>query len=309
MRRNNKMEELKETLTEPVLVDEEQDICEAKEVQPGDHLGSCYLKLGSLRTVQVDACLDFSDPESVLNFDLIPGKGYLDINTKQIWIFHEGEPEGRNSSYPIFWIENGEILFTEITEEILEKANAVHMICLNLNYVLPSISNDNIVQNQRVKDLLSSGSSMVLPIVKQADDGLKKMVKCELREIRMSLSNLPVVDKQHQTANMSSALKNGTKMSVPYFHLWRELLKRDAFVITGNIDASNGGYHALVYNDSRDMIGHITDKQYEALLEIMKSAEDDEHVKSLALLTPEEDEKKDSTEVITFGEDDDDPDE
>ena len=83
------------------------------------------------------------------------------------------------------------------------KANVINMVCLNLQYVLPTISNDTIVQNQRVKDLLSSGSSMVLPIVKQADDGLKKMVKCELREIKMSLSNLPVIDKQHQTANMS----------------------------------------------------------------------------------------------------------
>ena len=94
-------------------------------------------------------------------------------------------------------------------------------------------------------------------------------------------------------------------MSVPYFHLWRELLKREAFVITGNLDPNDDGYHALVYNDSRDMVGHISDQQYNELLEIINSAVDDEHVKILASLTPEEDEARDSTEVINFGSDDD----
>lgn len=292
-------------LIEPVLTETpDGEDCSPKEVHSGDKLGDCYLKLGSLRTIQVDACVDFTDPKEVAEIHPIPGKGYVDINTNQIWIYNETQPEGKNSFYPIFWFENNKLHFTTITDEMKNKANVVNMVCLNLQYVLPTISNDSIVQNQRVKDLLSSGSSMVLPIVKQADDGLKKMVKCELREIRMSLSNLPVIDKQHQTANMSSALKNGTKMSVPYFHLWRELLKRDAFVITGNINDYDGGYHALVYDDSRDMVGHITDQQYKELLEIIKSSVDDEHVKILATLTPEEDEARDSTEVIGSDEDD-----
>lgn len=292
-------------LIEPVLTETpDGEDCSPKEVHSGDKLGDCYLKLGSLRTIQVDACVDFTDPKAVAEIHPIPGKGYVDINTNQIWIYNETQPEGKNSFYPIFWFENNKLHFSTITDEMKNKANVVNMVCLNLQYVLPTISNDSIVQNQRVKDLLSSGSSMVLPIVKQADDGLKKMVKCELREIKMSLSNLPVIDKQHQTANMSSALKNGTKMSVPYFHLWRELLKRDAFVITGNIHADEDGYHALVYNDSRDMVGHITDQQYKELLEIIKSSVDDEHVKILATLTPEEDEARDSTEVIGSDEDD-----
>lgn len=299
---NNETKEL----IEPVLTETlDGEDCSPQEVHSGDKLGDCYLKLGSLKTVQVDACADFSDPALVAEIHPIPGKGYVDINTNQVWIYNEERPEGKNSFYPIFWFENNGLRFTTITDEMKSKANVVNMVCLNLQYVLPTISNDSIVQNQRVKDLLSSGSSMVLPIVKQADDGLKKMVKCELREIRMSLSNLPVIDKQHQTANMSSALKNGTKMSVPYFHLWRELLKREAFVITGNLDPNDDGYHALVYNDSRDMVGHISDQQYKELLEIINSAVDDEHVKILASLTPEEDEARDSTEVINFGSDDD----
>ena len=299
---NNETKEL----IEPVLTETlDGEDCSPQEVHSGDKLGDCYLKLGSLKTVQVDACADFSDPALVAEIHPIPGKGYVDINTNQVWIYNEEQPEGKNSFYPIFWFENNGLRFTTITDEMKNKANVVNMVCLNLQYVLPTISNDSIVQNQRVKDLLSSGSSMVLPIVKQADDGLKKMVKCELREIRMSLSNLPVIDKQHQTANMSSALKNGTKMSVPYFHLWRELLKREAFVITGNLDPNDDGYHALVYNDSRDMVGHISDQQYKELLEIINSAVDDEHVKILASLTPEEDEARDSTEVINSGSDDD----
>ena len=51
------------------------------------------------------------------------------------------------------------------------------------------------------------------------------------------------------------------------------------------------------------MVGHITDQQYKELLEIINSAVDDEHVKILASLTPEEDEARDSTEVIGSDED------
>ena len=111
-------------LIEPVLTETpDGEDCSPQEVHSGDKLGDCYLKLGSLRTIQVDACADFTDPKAVAEIHPIPGKGYVDINTNQIWIYNEVRPEGKNTHYPIFWFENNELQFTTITDEMKNKAN------------------------------------------------------------------------------------------------------------------------------------------------------------------------------------------
>lgn len=277
-----------------------------EELYPGMKLEEMYIKPDGIKTINVVSAFDSSDPELGKHKDVfIVGKGYIEINSSTVWIYTTEEPDSLTSDYPYFWFEGEDAHFARgVGEEMLEKMNIDHIRCMNVNHLTEYVSDDTRVHNERIDELLSTGSSMVLPIVKPSDDGLKKMVKSELRECKISLSNLPIIDKGHQTANMSSALKNSTKMSVPYFHLWRETIKRDALIITANIDPEDG-YHALVYTDSRDMIGHISDEDFEQLMEIIHRATDDEHVKSLAMISPEEEDDMPSTEIISTGEDDD----
>ena len=66
-------------LIEPVLTETPNgEECSPQEVHSGDKLGDCYLKLGPLRTIQVDACADFTDPKAVAEIHPIPGKGVFE---------------------------------------------------------------------------------------------------------------------------------------------------------------------------------------------------------------------------------------
>lgn len=274
----------------------------------GCTLHDMYIKPDGIKTINVVSAFDVTDPDmdGKMHGKYIAGKGYIDLGTGNVWIYSEKEPDTLTNDYPYFWFDENGICFSHgISDHMKELMTIDNVRCMSVSKMTEYVSEETRVHNERIDELLSVGSSMVLPIVKPSDDGLKKMVKSELRDCRISLSGLPIVDKGHQTANMSSALKNGTKMSVPYFHLWRETLKRDAFIITANIDPQDG-YHALVYTDSRDMIGHISDEDFETFMDILSRAVDDEHVKSLAMINPDDEKDMPATEIISTGEEDDD---
>ena len=275
----------------------------------GEILKDMNLRLDSIRTLSVVGVVDFGKPADMLALgeDYYQNeKGYVDLSTNAVWIYSE-TPVLRTQGvhYPYFWFDETRIQVSTIDREMLERCSVNQIRNMNLKAMIQMVSNNQELANDRIRELLSAGSSMVLPIIKVKDDALKKMVKAELREIMMSVSNLPIVDTQHQVANMRSALLNDTKMSVPYFHRWRELMDRDAFIVTANkIPDANGSYHALIYTDSRDMIGHMPDDIYMEFQGLIPKCVDDERVKALALISPEEDDDSNSVEILSVSEDD-----
>jgi len=275
----------------------------------GETLVDQKLRLDSIRTLSVIGVVDFNRPEDMLALGeeyYQNDKGYVDLSTDAVWIYSD-EPVLRTQGvhYPYFWFDGSKIQVSTIDGEMLERCSIDHVKNMNLRAMIRLVSDNQEPNNEKIRELLSAGSSMVLPIIKVKDDALKKMVKAELREIMMSVSNLPVVDTQHQVANMRSALLNDTKMSVPYFHKWRELMDRDAYIVTANkVPDANGSYHALIYTDSRDMIGHMPDDIYTEFLYLVPHCTDDERVRALALISPEEDEDSKSVEIISVSEDD-----
>lgn len=275
----------------------------------GEILKDLNLHLDSIRTLSVVGVVDFGKPADMLALgeDYYQNeKGYVDLSTNAVWIYSE-DPVLRTQGvhYPYFWFDETRIQVSTIDREMLDRCSVDQIRNMNLRAMIKLVSDNQEPANDRIRELLSAGSSMVLPIIKVKDDALKKMVKAELREIMMSVSNLPIVDTQHQVANMRSALLNDTKMSVPYFHKWRELMDRDAYIITANKtpDAS-GSYHALIYTDSRDMIGHMPDDIYMEFRGLIPGCVDDERVKALALISPEEDDDSKSVEILSVSEDD-----
>lgn len=275
----------------------------------GETLKDHTLRLGTIRTIQVVGVVDFDRPGEMVELPTdfyMPGKGYLDLSTNCVWIYSlTPYPKNQGVHYPYFWFEEDRVKVTQIDEEMFEKANVENIRCMDIHELIERVPENQTIMNDRIQELVSSGASMVLPVVKVKDDALKKMVKSELREIMMSISMLPIIDTKHQVANMRSALLNDTKMSVPYFHKWRELMGRDAYIVTANKEPdTDGSYHALVYTDSRDMIGHMPDEVYEEFLKLIPECKDDERIKALALISPEEDEKTDPTEVLYMSDDD-----
>ena len=275
----------------------------------GEILKDMNLRLDSLRTISVVGVVDFDKPADMLALGedyYQKEKGYIDLSTNTVWIYSE-DPVLRTQGvhYPYFWFHGTRVEVSTIGREMFDRCSVDEIRNMNLRAMIKLVSDNQDPANDRIRELLSAGSSMVLPIIKVRDDALKKMVKAELREIMMSVSNLPIVDTQHQVANMRSALLNDTKMSVPYFHKWRELMDRDAFIITANKtpDAS-GSYHALIYTDSRDMIGHMSDDIYTEFRGLIPGCVDDERVKALALISPEEDDDSKSVEILSVSEDD-----
>lgn len=275
----------------------------------GEILKDLNLRLDSIRTLSVVGVVDFDRPADMLALGedyYQKEKGYIDLSTNAVWIYSE-DPVLRTQGvhYPYFWFDGTRVQVSTIDREMLDRCSVDQIRNMNLRAMIKLVSDNQDPANDRIRELLSAGSSMVLPIIKVKDDALKKMVKAELREIMMSVSNLPIVDTQHQVANMRSALLNDTKMSVPYFHKWRELMDRDAYIITANkTPDANGSYHALIYTDSRDMIGHMPDDIYTEFRGLIPGCVDDERVKALALISPEEDDDSKSVEILSVSEDD-----
>lgn len=275
----------------------------------GEKLEDLFMRVGTIRTIKVVGVVDFNKGKEMANLDedfYVDGKGYVDLSTDTVWIYSdEPYPRTQGVHYPYFWFEGFKVGVSTVDEEMLQKMNIRNIQNMNQKAMIDLVTDDQEPSNEKIRELLSAGSSMVLPIIKVKDDALKKMVKAELREIMMSVSNLPVVDTQHQVANMRSALLNDTKMSVPYFHKWRELMDRDAFIVTANkTPDAKGSYHALIYTDSRDMIGHMPDEIYTEFLYLLPHCTDDERVRALALISPEEDENTKAVEILSVSEDD-----
>ena len=88
----------------------------------GEKLENHYLKLKT-DTIHVVGYVDLSDAEGTCKReDFIPKKGYIDINSRTVWIYREVKPLLNVNRLPNFWIMDGELGTSMPSEETMELA-------------------------------------------------------------------------------------------------------------------------------------------------------------------------------------------
>ena len=109
---------------------------------------------------------------------------------------------------------------------------------------------------------MNTGASLFVPIDKESDDFLKKIIKTAIKEKGIDISRLKYkMDEKYILPNMKAALQNDTKMSVAYFTIWCELLGLSFSVqVTDNgTDEQDPLKEDLIYTSDADKVMKISE--------------------------------------------------
>lgn len=194
------------------------------------------------------------------------GKGYIDEDGN-IWIYcGEGKPKNKNE-YPYFWITDGEINFSnpqKLIREVFKVENLTDLSAVTI--IDTTIAGKPLFNEQEIEDMNAS-SSFFVPTIYESDDFLKKIVKTVIIEKGIDINRLKVkTGEKYVLANMISALKNGTKMSVIYFLHWMELLGCEFDIqVRDNGEDQDPLKNDLIYISRRDIVSEIVDGEVKDL--------------------------------------------
>lgn len=179
------------------------------------------------------------------------GKGYVRDNF--VWIYSKNPPT--DSRYPYFWHEHGKICFGKIRDSIRDEFSAERAKSQALmDTVFKVDPNEQLYDEEAISDM-NAATSIYVPFIKPEDDVLKKIIKHVIIFKRININRLKSkMDKPYMLSNMKTALTNDTKMSVPNFILWANLLGMRFTIIAeddGN-DVVNPLKKRIVYDSFTD---------------------------------------------------------
>lgn len=186
------------------------------------------------------------------------GKGY--VLNDQVWIFSNKKPT--DSKYPYFWYEHGKILFGKVRDSIKDAFNVSNLKDLSLvNTVYKTDPKETLYDEEAISDM-NAATSIFVPIIKDEDDCLKKLIKEVIIRKKININRLKSrMDKSYSLSNMKTALMNSTKMSVPNFIIWCDLLgiSFDIFVQDNGTDQTNPLKDTIHYSSMTDIYETMTE--------------------------------------------------
>ena len=179
------------------------------------------------------------------------GKGYVRDNF--VWIFTKNPPT--DSKYPYFWYEHGKICFGKIRDSIKEEFSVNRTKSQSLvDTVFKVDPKEQLYDEEAISDM-NAATSIYVPIIKEMDDFLKKIIKRVIIFKRININRLKSkMDKPYMLSNMKTALMNDTKMSVPNFIIWANLLGIRFTIIAEDdgSDVTNPLKKRIIYDSMTD---------------------------------------------------------
>jgi hypothetical protein len=196
----------------------------------------------------------------VSNGLFLDGKGYISENNDTVWIYAgSGKPRNPNE-YPYFWIDNGEIKFSNPNPLILSKYNITNIKEYSKAEIIAATDENEELFDESILNDINSSTSVFTPVIKSSDDFLKKIVKTVIIKKGINVNRLKSkTDEKYEIANLKAALVGKTKMSTKYFISWMELLGCD-FNITvndGGVDSIDPLKVTLFYQSYNDKVSQI----------------------------------------------------
>lgn len=219
---------------------------------------------GFIFTDQTFQIVDVFDGEIKNKYDFEDGKGYVDSNTNNIWIFKSKKPKKDENKYPYMWITDDGV--THFSHYPIDNGifHADKLISVNTNEIIENVvNNDNTspVFDDSIINDLNAGSEEFHPVLYDKDDFLKKLIKTVLNTVSISLNKYKSkVRQKYMISNMKSALMTKTKMSTQYFNAWVEMLGlKMTVIIESNDDAEDKIPEPLVYLSERDNVFKLSE--------------------------------------------------
>lgn len=181
----------------------------------------------------------------------IDGKGY--IYDDQVWFFSREKP--KTSDIPVFWYEHGRILFGKTRETIKENFSVKRLRSMEPQDTLANLDPNVPLYDEKALSDINSATSVFVPEIKETDDCLKKLVKLTIIKKNININGLKSkMAKSYSLPNLKTALMNNTKMSVPNFLIWCDLLSIsfDIFISDNGTDIHNPLPEQIHYNSLTD---------------------------------------------------------
>ena len=114
--------------------------------------------------------------------------------------------------------------------------------------------------DENVLSDMNSSTSIFVPEINEGDDCLKILIKMAIKEKKINVNRLKSrMDKSYSLSNLKTALIGKTKMSVPNFIVWCDLLGLgfNITIFDNQMDEQNPLKHAIEYDSMKDSYTHI----------------------------------------------------
>ena len=184
------------------------------------------------------------------------GKGY--IHDGYIWIFSYKRPD--DSKVPYFWYEHGKICFGKMREPLKEYFSEDKLLDLSFANTVYQMDPNEELYDENVLSDMNSSTSIFVPEINEGDDCLKILIKMAIKEKKINVNRLKSrMDKSYSLSNLKTALIGKTKMSVPNFIVWCDLLGLgfNITIFDNQMDEQNPLKHAIEYDSMKDSYTHI----------------------------------------------------
>lgn len=157
------------------------------------------------------------------------GMGY--IKDSLVYIYRGKMDKNKKSDLDpgIYLTREGEYIFIEPSKEIKDKYSLDNVIELNIDKIFEEVEkhHSDFINSEDI-EIINNNSEIYIPTIKEDDDFLKYIVKKIIIDKKINLKNYK--DKfanQYALNNMKSGLNKETKMTVPNFKVWCEILGVD----------------------------------------------------------------------------------
>lgn len=210
--------------------------------------------------------------------EFVDGKGYIDSYDNQVWIYKKNKPDNVKTMYPIFWKENDTIKKSKFDLEYKKYFDPSKIISRSVTDIINTAKeNPNTDYDKMFIDGLNAQSEKFHPVMYAIDDFLKKITKTVLNTLDISMAKLkPKLPpgQPHRLSNMQSGLTKSTKMSVPYYNSWAELLQYETLIIVYSKDTADDKLpEPVVYMTEKDSAMLVSELKEEGIdiVEFIKS--------------------------------------
>lgn len=196
---------------------------------------------------------------STIRYEL--NRGYLNIHDGFVWIYAGKTKPNNADQYPYFWGEPGsKPSFSDPLPDVMEAFKEENLRDVSTKIINETLEENEVLYNEQEINDLNDAQAVYVPIIREKDDFLKKLIKRAIINKGIDLARLKYkTQEKYILPNMKAALDNDTKMSVVYFGHWCELLGLDfsAVVYDNGTDPHDPLKKPLMYSSET---GEITEE-------------------------------------------------
>lgn len=210
--------------------------------------------------------------------EFVDGKGYIDTYDNQIWVYKKSQPNDTRTIYPYFWWQDDDIKKSRFDLEYKKYFSPDRLVVRSVNDIISTAKeNPNDDYDKMFIDGLNAQSEKYRPVVYATDDFLKKITKTILNVLSISMAKIKPklpAGQPHRLSNMQSGLNKSTKMSVPYYNSWAELLQYETVIIAYSKDTADDKLpEPIVYMTEKDSAMTVSELKEEGIdiIEFLKS--------------------------------------